>query len=221
MSRTRRFAKLIAIGTCAVTVAIAVIRPSRTLAEPVSIKIGPDQSKASKTETFAWLLHRVPELGTFTHDEYDSVTTYKPGTTWPPLNTTVFTTLHQVKFDFKWIAMNGCEVQYKEGIHWPAKETWSDDSYKVPLQEMDPISVVVVNVGGKPFDPQPYWRAVIYPKETGKPIISGVTSSKTKPEEKTWWRLAEIDFPDQESAERVARALKHAAILCGARVDPF
>jgi hypothetical protein len=139
-----RLARSIVVGTCAFTVAIAVIRPSQTLAQPVSIKIGPDQSKASKAETFGWLRQRVPELGSFKTDVYDTVTTHAPGTTWPPLTITFLTTLHQDRFDFKWVAVNGCEVQYE--VNGGNTDYYR---FKIPLQEIGSDFLCCVSCRGE------------------------------------------------------------------------
>jgi hypothetical protein len=121
MSRARRFAKSIVACTYVLTIAAALIRPSQSVGQTNSIQIGPDQSKASMAETLSWLKQRVPELGSFNEDLYDTATSYAkstPGTLGPLLGTTWLTSVHQKGFDFKWIAVNGCEVQYelrKEG----------------------------------------------------------------------------------------------------------
>lgn len=191
---------------------------SKSFAQGSPIKIGSDQSKATKAETFAWLRQRVPELGSFKTDVYDTVTTHAPGTTWPPLTITILTTVHQQRFDFKWIAENGCEVQYD------INSGGSTDYYRynIPLQELDPMSFVVSPSGGEPLAPRPIWDLQFSAGGTRTPIHSKPDQPDAHPgARRDWSHRADLAFGDQESAERVGRALKHAAILCGARVDPF
>jgi hypothetical protein len=215
-------AKSIVVGVITLTIAVAVIRPSRALAQADSVKIGPDQSKASKSETFAWLRQRVPELGTFTYYNYDSVTTYAPGTNWPPLSTTFLTTLSPIKDEFRWIAIDGCEVQFERITGFKSGRSIRDYA-KVPLQTLDPLSFEVSASRdggdfGRPLRTL-YWKLRMGSKGNSKPIYNTETTPIAHAE--TWSPFTYIELPDQESAERVGRALKHAAILCGARADPF
>jgi hypothetical protein len=216
MSRVRRFAKSIVACTFVLTIAVSVIRPSQSLGQADSIKIGPDQSKASQAETFGWLRQRVPELATFTYRAGASVPDSNgaaPGT--PGYIVTLSTAeFNQERMVFKWNAVTSCELQYEQGVKRVR------ESYTIPLKQLDPISFGVIGEGSNALFPDPSWRLEISAQGELKPIYVWETHDSKRVAE-TWTTRAQIRFGDQGSAERVGRALKHLAILCGARVDPF
>jgi hypothetical protein len=215
----RRIATPIAFGTCILTIALSVIRTSEILGQDSTIKIGPDQSKASMAETLSWLKQRVPDLGTFTYESYKVTNTYDEGTNWPPKTTSISTTeVVQNTVVFKWNVVDRCEVKYQQ----------RDDEIEIPLKDVDPASFAVIQTTKSMLFPRsPYWTLRMYTK--GNHSYLG-DSAKYKPIHvkhfgarpfETWMGSIQMILPDQESAERVGRALKHAAMLCGARVDPF
>ncbi len=212
-----KIAKSIVIGTCVLTIAVLVVRTSEILGQESPIKIGPDQSKASMAETLSWLKQRAPDLGTFTYESYKTTIRFDEDCKCEAM-TISKTEVVQTEIVLKWNLVD-CEVQYEQ--QGPYR-------IEVPIRDLDPVSFQVIPTIKSPMFPRPpWWTLEMYTK--GNHDYLG-DSAKYRPIHVTGFgaRSAEtrsgsasIKFPDQESAERVGRALKHAAILCGATVDPF
>jgi hypothetical protein len=168
--------------------------------------IGPDQSTASLHETLDWLRVRVPRFSTFTFDEE------APGNYLAPDGRVVHSTHSQT---FSWLEIDSCHLRYAatattrydpglelerfNRVDTFTFELWLNKVGRVFVEEQPKAAdTKPMSVNGKPI-----WH--VFSSTYGDQISRGAN----------FYCLVR----DKETALRIGRALKHAAILCGAKLD--
>jgi hypothetical protein len=188
----------------ALAIAVSIVRPSETACESLGITIPQDKSTASAAETESWLKTSVPELARYTLAGIG------------------------VEDRFKWVDLSQCHLQWNQGFDWrkldaPQPNLVVGHTYKLALKDLDPASFEIhaddrTRLAGTPGR----WGWMLFMKARGDSSLIACTEQTVSiANQSVLQNHAMIFFPDRESAERVGRAVKHAAILCGAKVAPF
>jgi hypothetical protein len=203
--------------------------------------LGPDKSTATLKETLAWLQEQVPRFASATFTSYK---VYINGMT-----SRIGADRQSSRVGFRWLQVNSCTVRYerevltepivKNQIVVKTGELAIDgktgaeerDIGEIQLGKLDPATFSIPHEvsGGNSF---PDLRDYI-----GNPALAICADSRVPNNVNSLrsnrdlvyapslfcksFAMDGFTFTNRELTVRVARALKHAAILCGAKVAPF
>lgn len=231
---------IVCLGALAMVASKVVRAPAES---QVLETLGPDTSKASLNETLAWLRDNVPQMASF---GLDYAPPHISGTTVTYRPDRVFTNVR-----FTWLEVASCTISYERTLYNGQHIVGNQDIVKnskhgeverdvtiVPLGGLDPASFTIQRQSkGGLFDDlrtSGYGTPALgicvdglrYPYYAGPNTHNtkfGVMNNLYTPTTdcKDEHGTRSLPIGDRESAMRVARALKHAAILCGAKVAPF
>jgi hypothetical protein len=195
--------------------------------------VGPDRSTASLQETLSWLRDHAPRFflvlfrRKYLHwDHSDNTISFGPD-------------YESANAQFKWIDAGKCKLRF-ERTTTTVKGEEKSDIYDLPLAELDPSSITIQRDANKdqPLEGEDgaAW-GICLEDRSGKDGFQ-IVDQKRLPARlegraftigvvNTLFTMCShypdrgLPVQDRESAARVARAFKHAAILCGAKVAPF
>ena len=214
------------------TAMLASIPVSAVAESPAVETLGPDHSRASLAETLTWLRQQVPG---FASSEFTQARVhYPPVGSPPPHYFTVGPEVDDLFTKFAWRDADSCNLHFQrtmmtigneeQTFNMSDKRKLVTDVYHISLGELDPSSITVEQ------DSEPN-----APLHAGNELAFGICiegrnahglqlegfGSYISLIQCKHWPYNGLPIQDRESALRVAKALKHAAILCGAKVAPF
>jgi hypothetical protein len=159
---------------------------------------------SSMEETKAWIEHELPPLGTFS-----SVIVGDDGYKSAP-----------IKREVKSVLLSDCRVSIRRGVAGSPQRTWTET---VTLKDVDISKIqafVETAAAGNHLEPTTYFVPLIAAADRGAPFTSEVTGGGLPTKEDEPKREVRVRAPSLGAANRVADALRRAAVLCGAPSQP-
>ncbi len=166
-------------------------------------------SEPTLAETAAWFVRQLPAFGTFFVHEY-SASRVSPGDT----------IVIETQYSLTGVTLDSCLLRYTTSIK-VADTPQEDYAYRIPLVSTDLLLLTADSAWTLPRTRQEprVWSVRI----KAIPDAGNAFSYRHPPSDSIEEPadVGGLEFSNAESAQRVARALQHAATLCGAKRSPF